>query len=388
MASPLIVVGWLYNSNGMATWCIETARTLKKLRFEVCLVASALHLVPQDLQCNVLIFTLPPADQRLTTRLRRKCLALIEPLLPVRGIPHFTLFISQELEATGRRVGLFLLNQSNLVNDRCNIPQLVVAWAWPITLGGYLGKLFLPTQQNIWANLRQLLYWYRMDNTGYRSATAVLAVHPKLVEALQHLNITVELLYPGLAAELNAEKTITDTSVFNILITSANIEDPRKNNRWLIECLSGIQTKLPWKLTLVGQVSESFSLWASEKIPCIEITGLLPRDEALKKFASANLLLFGSALDDWGYVQIEAMSRGLMLMAPDQLPSNVIIESQAFLYAPGNRASLIEKLEAVISQTHLWSVWQKSFAHRYASLFSLEAYGNRLDDLIKAYALK
>ncbi|MFX4404791.1 glycosyltransferase, partial [Acinetobacter baumannii] len=73
-------------------------------------------------------------------------------------------------------------------------------------------------------------------------------------------------------------------------------------------------------LTLIGSCSDEFKEWVLQNnFPAI-FTGILPRDYAISALRNCDVLIFASISDDWGYVQVEAMSQGLAILSPQHSP--------------------------------------------------------------------
>jgi len=172
------------------------------------------------------------------------------------------------------------------------------------------------------------------------------------------------------------------------LITVAlELTDPRKRVQWLLEALRSVPDP-QFTLTLVGNAPAEFKQWAHAANFPVTFTGQRSRAEVQTLMKEHDLFLFGSQLDDWGYVLIEAMGQGLAIIAPDLTPFDEIVGKEeepdraGWLYDPTDPTDLARRV----------TTWKpgdtterrKSAYHRAQSRFSRAAFARALLDILHA----
>jgi glycosyltransferase involved in cell wall biosynthesis len=265
-----------------------------------------------------------------------------------------------------------------LQDPSIHVPQYVVGWAYPTSLGGYLSKIGKFTGWKVSKEaVRQSLEsigWWRKDWRAYRSATSVLAVTQKLGADLICQGVRVHIVHPGTSICKN-KPCEHDVQPCRLLIAAVDLEDPRKRVGWMIDALKS-GTYRDYNLTLVGHASDAFKSWVcSDSFPA-EFTGYLPRNQLQNLMAEHDIFLFGSCLDDWGYVLVEAMSQGLSIVAPDISPFDEIVGNAGILYSLNSAKELREK---VFELSHSDLLPRRQIAWQRANnLFSRQAFGQSL----------
>ncbi|MCB0196586.1 MAG: glycosyltransferase family 4 protein, partial [Anaerolineae bacterium] len=157
-------------------------------------------------------------------------------------------------------------------------------------------------------------------------------------------------------------------------------EEPRKRTKWMLDAISKAEmVKDEFSVTLVGNASQEFQEWVLQKNLNLTFRGYVAREELLSIMSEHDIFLFGSCLDDWGYVLIEAMSQGLCVIAPDLSPFDEIVGDPSLLYSPYSTKDFIKTVEQVISddlQTKRRVSWERA-----QQLFSRKAFGRTLEEL-------
>ena len=367
----MIVVAYLYNTNGMASWCWEAAHALAESGRDVTLVCSTDVEVAETTSVHIVRFTPPEAKTQSNKVVRELARLSSKP-------SGFVYHLHLHLTGLGLKPSAYLLNQSDLLDTRVNIPQHIVAWAYPVTLTGYLGKIGKFSNRKFsLTTLRVLLDavgWWRKDWQGYKQASSVLAVTDRLSADLVAAGIVSSVVHPGTAvapARYRADRT----APCRIVICAQDLEEPRKRILFLLEALKGIPEHL-YCLTLIGCAGEKFRQAAAQKSLPLVFAGPRPRDEVQRLMAQSDIFLFGSCLDDWGYVLVEAMSRGLCVVAPNLSPFDEIIGESGILYSPFSAADLRDKVRGLLESD--LQVKQAAAQARAQTHFSRQAFSASL----------
>lgn len=351
----MIVIGLVYNHNGMATWCIEMASSLHSQGKEVLLVFDEKQR-PDLLQTALPFPTFPFQFNKGTQVVAKGLIGKIADF--VLGTfdnrsSGFAYELEKALLEQGIRPRVFLFNQTNLQDDRCQTPQYVVAWAYPTSLWGYLSKT--TRQSDSILSLRFLfalsgaISWYRKDWRAYNSSY-VMAVSERLTKQLHNKGIKVQHVYPPLnVMPSNFILQHLDTHKIHILMAAIDLENPQKRIPWALEVLSSFPLKDKVQFHLVGSYS-----WLKERTKAWQLTatfyGLIKREELKEIMAKCDVFVFSSSFDDWGYVQAEALSQGMMVMAPNISPCDEIVGKPEWLFDPSSKDSLLACFEFMIEK--------------------------------------
>ena len=142
-----------------------------------------------------------------------------------------------------------------------------------------------------------------------------------------------------------------------------------------------------FKITLIGTPGDKVNDLIQKSPHEIDVKGQLPRDKALALITTADIFLFASTVDDWGYVLVEAMMNGLVLLVPDKNPYNYIAGNKNCLFKLGNKKDFLEKLTFLLNNTGLSSLKAQSL-ERAGSLFSGESFATKAKELLDNYNIK
>ena len=182
----IFVVCYLYNDNGMASWVKETAKSLVLQGHVVYLVHSKLvdkAYLPDS--TNLLEFDIhSSANSKFG-----KALFHLKRLYNKRF--GFAYYLELHLANLGIKADAFLLNQSNLLDNRAKTPQYIKASTYPPTLSTYLDSVRLSTDyanlkwKNFINHIIEVVGWYFTDWYGYRYAKIVMCHTDQLAESLK-----------------------------------------------------------------------------------------------------------------------------------------------------------------------------------------------------------
>lgn len=337
------LVGYLFNNNGMGTWCWETAHALADAGEEVALVCSSSVSLPG--QSGVELIRVDPAP--LDSAASR--LMASGGMLSRHG-PRVMRRATEMVRASGRAPGVLLLNATEFYDEGLPSRQYVVAWARGARLMEYLRRYRAESHASARVAARSLLStigWWRRDWYAYEHADGVLAVSSPLNDELRSGGVKASLLHPCTHGAGAAPSRVASSPVR--LITSAvSLADPRKRVCWMLDALhqwgrAGVT------LTLVGAFDEEIRAAAERTGIPVTLTGPLLRNAALDLIHEHDLFLFASALDDWGYVVTEAMAQGLAVVAPDASPFDEILGATGARFAPGDAASFRSAIERILT---------------------------------------
>lgn len=344
----MIVVGYLYNTNGMATWCIETAYALHEAGENVLLVHAPSVKLPANLPFKTLCFSFNSAKESVIAKVG--LMGKMNSFLNVfsNASTGFSYKVYEQLTQDGKKVHSFFLNQSNMIDPRVPIPQYVCSWVYPFNINYYLKTAFLSLEQGSIKNkiltIANAIGFYRKDKASFKAATKVLALTPAMQQNLLQQNYKAVLLSPCCAVEQNVKK-VADTVIerkIKVIMCALDLSSKRKNLTWVMEQLNSLKdTEL--EIILIGRTGEDMEQLIAVSPHTIIQKGILTREEIINEYNKADIFLFASLSDDWGYVLTEAMSKGLAVLAPYQHPFNYIVGNEDYLFEPGSKHSFLEK---------------------------------------------
>ena len=348
-----IIVAYAYNLNGMTTWCVEAAASLHKAGYDVTLVASP-EIKPAGFDFPIVLWThsgdrIKNIFKKIASRVNKYFKLL--PGISVEG--DFLIELDKFLKNAGIYPTAYLLNQSNLISSKIATKQLVVAWANPPFLKSYIKRVFeLNTgERNLFGEIYNALYWYKSDWNAYRNSHGVLSVTKELYNKLSKDLHHIYQLYPPCVSSTNisnTERSKLHPRLVSIAFMSLYIDDPRKGYDKILTYLSRWQYRDKVILHLIGSAADEFINRVHNTGIEFVYYGRMNRKDALKTLSSCDIMLFASSLDDWGFVQVEAMSLGISVLAPDRLPSSEIIADKRFLFDYTSEQSFLQTLEELV----------------------------------------
>lgn len=374
MTLSVIVVAGIYEGSGMATWCIEAAEALAVRGEPVCLCCLEDISLP-PLSDGIHVVRIPrrftshtPAAGRIRRELAR---------IAVSPRP-FLRQVCAELASRQMTASAFLLNAPFFLDTGIPVPQYVVAWGYPSSFYGYMQKvpMYIPRTFSIEA-IRILLDnigVYRSDWHGFRHATGVMSVSKKLHDDLRRRRVRSSMVHPGLGdAAWTKRPNVTRP---RIVMMAVDLDVPRKRVPWMLSALKDLPVSA--ELTLIGKASERTRALAEATGMAVTLTGRLPRHEALDVLGQGTLFLFGSIIEDWGYVLVEAMARGLAVVAPDQSPFDEMVGPLGSLFTPQSSTSFRDAAIAELTRPAIPAAVRAEWLVR----FSRDTFGRALRDMM------
>jgi hypothetical protein len=374
-APDTLVVAMLYNRNGMAAWCWEAAHALHEQGRSVILIATPdaqLFGTPE-----VEVVRVEVADRSAEQRGGiAKALSTARSHLaagPDRALGK----IHEKLAARAVSPAAYILNQSTLVDRNVPCRQIVAAWSYPVSLLGYLRKTpLLVPDKSVKAFLRTVLSslgWWRKDWRAYRAADRVLAVTEILARSLRRRSIPCDLAYPGTWVSPVADR---GDGGLRLLMAAVKLGEPRKRILWMLEAMKAMSPPPGTVLQLAGEPDDSVRRAAAQISFPVEFLGHLRRQELQRVMQQAHIFCFGSLLDDWGYVLVEAMANGLTPVAPAISPFDEILNGVGRCYSPHSQDDFLSALSSIASSS-LTANGRQAW-DRAQSLFSRQAFGRSI----------
>jgi glycosyltransferase involved in cell wall biosynthesis len=380
-----LVVAWLYNTNGMATWCWEAAHALHELGQNVILIAAQNVQLPGNPA-----FEVARIGVAKTSPVGRRGLASAASTVMRHlsaGPDGVLAEIHASLRSRGVRPGTYLLNQSSLVDPDVPCRQIVTAWAYPFNLLSYLRKtpLLVPergAKYFLHTALINIGSW-RNDSRGYQSANCVLSVTEALLSSLRRRSLIANLAYPGTSIGPVIDRS---SCGIRLLMAALNLNEPRKRILWMLDAMKEMQPPSGTVLQLAGKLDDSIKRAASKLNLPVEFLGYLRREELQQVMRNAHIFCFGSLLDDWGYVLVEAIANGLVPVAPDLSPFNEILDGVGACYSAHSQKDFIRALNSIFSSS--LPDRQRQAWDRAQLLFSRTAFGRAIMESVELAARK
>lgn len=371
-ASGPLVVALLYNWNGMAAWCWEAAHALKEQGRDVLLVAAEGLALPATAEVEVLRVDPSPTPSSHPRGLPRLAAGVAAHL--ASGPDGLLKKIHYRLALQGELPAAYILNQSSLADPAVPCRQAVAAWSYPTSLTGYLAKLpLLVPDASLRALLRTALSsigWWRRDWRAYRTTDAVLSVTQALQAALLQRGVRCTLAYPGTSVPAEVDR---EPGGPRLLMAAAHLGEPRKRVLWMLDALRGLNPPQGAILQFAGEASPTVRAAASQTGLLVEFLGRIQREALQQLMRRAHIFCFGSLLDDWGYVLVEAMANGMVPIAPAISPFNEILGGVGFSYKLQSQRDFRRAVHSALSRPLADASHQ---AHQRAQThFSRQAFG-------------
>ena len=281
------------------------------------------------------------------------------------------------LAARGAQPAAYILNQSSLADRSVSCPQIVAAWSYPVSLLGYLRKTpLLAPNKTIKAFVRTFLSgvgWWRMDWRGYRTADGVLPVTDTLLKSLRSRSVSAYPAYPGTCVGPLPDRS--DGGI-RLLMAAVRLNEPRKRILWMLGAMKNLSSSVGNR---PATCRRSERVRSTSGRPVWLPRGVTRSSEALdlqKVMRQSDIFCFGSLLDDWGCVLVEAMANGMVPVAPAISPFDEIMGDAGYGYHSHSQGDFVCALRSAISGSlaeRRRAAWDR--AH---GLFSREAFGDSI----------
>jgi len=359
----------------MASWCWEAAHALHELGKDVILIATPDTPLPGTPEVEVIRLDIDGESVSPRARIRNP---LFTALSHLNAEPDGLLErLHTHLQARGVQPAAYILNQSTLVDQRVDCPQIMAAWSYPVDILSYLRKIpvTVPDKslKEFVRTALSLAGWWRKDWRAYRSADRVLPVTGVLLKSLLERSVASDLAYPGTCISPVADRASTPVK---LLMAAVKLGESRKRILWMLEAMKGMRPPAGTVLQLAGEPNDSVRQAAAMIGFPVEFLGHLRREELQQVMRKAHIFCFGSLLDDWGYVLVEAMANGLVPVAPAMSPFDEILDGIGSCYNQQSQEDFVRILGSVISGD-LPSQGRQAW-DRAQTLFSRQAFGRSI----------
>lgn len=167
--------------------------------------------------------------------------------------------------------------------------------------------------------------------------------------------------------------------------------DPTKRVLDIIEALPQLAAAgVSCTLTIFGQgpqrdtiASRIQALGLSERV---HLAGAVPHAQLMDAFASADLLGHASSMESFGMVMVEAMARGLPVVAAASAGARDIVlhDTTGLLFPVGDVTGLVESVRRLAQDAALRTTMGTAARRRAEALFSLEAHMRNIDTVWNA----
>ena len=201
----------------------------------------------------------------------------------------------------------------------------------------------------------------------------MLSVTEALNKSLRQRSAPSDLAYPG--TSVSPVKDRGDGGI-RLLMAAVKLGEPRKRIVWMLEAMKEMSPPPGTVLQLAGDADDSVRRAAAEIGFPVEFLGHLQRQELQQIMRQAHIFCFGSLLDDWGYVLVEAMANGLTPVAPAVSPFDEILDGVGLCYSPHSQGDFMRALQSIVSGSLADRGRQAS--DRAQSLFSRQAFGRSI----------
>jgi glycosyltransferase involved in cell wall biosynthesis len=258
----------------------------------------------------------------------------------------------------------------------------VAAWFYPHTLAGRLrgtwehsGRRF---PRSALLALKGVSH-YRNDVRGFRAADVAVAPTHALAAQLRSAGIEAVQCTPPARALGDGDGEETDgCAAPRLLVCSGDLSHPRKNVSLAVAAVGELaRDGRHLRLELVGGNPEALAE-ALRRLPrSIEVllSGRLPAAEVQRRMRRADLLLFPSLFEEWGYVAAEAALQGTPVVTLPVYPfSEMLEEPYGFRAARVSASGYAEAIAAALESR----AGRSDVADAARRRFGLDGAGRRL----------
>lgn len=276
-------------------------------------------------------------------------------------------------------------------------PSAMYGMNIPVLIGPLNGGMtFPPAFSELSGKFEKYTYFFTslFDNLfnrvlpGKRHADLILVANERTQQALpSSINAPVELLVENGSFSIKSKKTIrSNDEPLNILYVGRLVDWKCVN--LAIEAASKCSSNI--KLTIVGDGPERKALesLADERnLKNIYFAGLVPHSEVNTYYESADIFILPSVRECGGAVVLEAMSRGVPVIAVDWGgPADYITKDTGYLVTPSSKEYLINEFSRLIDvlskDQDLRSQMGRAAVNRVEENF---LWGKKIDQIISHY---
>lgn len=232
------------------------------------------------------------------------------------------------------------------------LPALAQAWFCPPRLLPRL-RTMLPFKQRFpplfAAHFLLEIQGHTADLLGYRRADLVLSNTPTNKRALRARGFAAECV-PSCIEVPDALPEREPSEALRVAFCGHPLGRRRKGLRYLLEALPMLEEG-PVEVTLVGGPTPDLDdpiERARRAGVKVEVLGHVPRERYLEHLARrTDLLAFMSLYEEWGYALLEALSRGVPVLAFEHYPFfDILDENTGFLVEPRSARAVAAAIDA------------------------------------------
>jgi len=159
--------------------------------------------------------------------------------------------------------------------------------------------------------------------------------------------------------------------------------EPRKNLQTLIRAYQEIQKQIPHKLILAGDIGWKCQeiVKMAQKDPNIILTGYLDEESKADYYKHADIFVYPSIYEGFGFPPLEAMSYGVPVISSTGGSLQEILHDKALLFEPKDKESLKKHILNLVKNPALKSHYQnkglehaQGFTWEKTALKTLEAF--------------
>jgi glycosyltransferase involved in cell wall biosynthesis len=240
-------------------------------------------------------------------------------------------------------------------------PSAMFGLGVPVVIGPMNGGMsFPPAFQHMASKAERLLYGvmrifssiYNLLIPGKFFAEILLVANERTSRALPKFRLgkVIELVENGVFSVADSPKNPTKQAPVNVIYVGRLVD--WKTVDIVIEAIAMCQKEV--KLTIVGDGSlkESLMRLAEAKAPNkVDFLGLIPHAETAAQYDRADISVLPSVRECGGAVVLEAMARGLPVIATDWGgPADYISSDTGFLIKPKSREYMVEEFAETIDK--------------------------------------
>jgi len=243
-------------------------------------------------------------------------------------------------------------------------PSAMFALGVPVIIGPMNGGMSFPKafdymsgriEKLVYKSIRIFSTLYNLLIPGKFFADMLLVANQRTARSLPKFKTgkVVELVENGTFTVKDAPKTSNKTDELNVLYVGRLVD--WKTVDIVMDAVSKTRTKAQLKIVGDGVDRDKLEAYAhSKNLTNIEFVGMVPHAEVNKYYDEADMFVLPSIRECGGAVVLEAMSRGLPVIATNWGgPADYISEGTGFLVDPISRNHMVEEFSRIIDELSL-----------------------------------
>ncbi len=233
-----------------------------------------------------------------------------------------------------------------------NVPVIIGPMNGGMSFPGAFEHMAGKSERFLYVLMRVFSSLYNLVIPGKFFAKYLLVANKRTQKMLPKFRLgqVVEIVENGVFSAIDKPKPIAQSDIINVLFVGRLVD--WKTIDILIDAVGHCAENI--KLTILGDgpLRQALEIYAQNNAPNkVEFLGLVPHSETNKHYDKADIFALPSVRECGGAVVLEAMARGLPVVATAWGgPMDYITAESGFLVEPKSRDYMVKQFSAIIDQ--------------------------------------